>query len=519
MTIAKYIRLSIEDAKTDSLSIENQRQILDAHIADTFEYDAEVLEFVDNGYSGTNFERPRIQELLDMVRAGQIDCILVKDFSRFGRNIVETGYFIEQVFPLFRVRFIAVNDNYDSKACKNTGDLDAVFKYMCNELYSRDLSGKIRRAHEIKAKRGEWLSKNSPHGYMLDKDRQLVIDENAANAIRLIFRMRAEGKSLEDIRKALYTTKYPAPGEYKAMRRGKTGIIPQCIWGASVIKKILADEWYIGVYVAGKTGTQKVGSGKRVKKDESEWVKIPDHHSAIIEKDLFETVRTVVDANRRPPKRVLNTSQRYADSRMSPLKGKVVCGHCGHVMMLNCTKNASFRCNYSRAAIDAACHRLSVKEKDLADTLYYLIQAKAREILKSGFSETEGNAVQTESTGFEGCAEALQNLYEQFVDGDITAEAYREQKALLDADTLRSKQVQALRVAKADQEKSAKERFEEARRIAAKVVKTKTLTQETIDTLIEKVLLYQGNRIEVRWNVSGFADNSQNEMEGMKYAG
>ena len=99
---------------------------------------------MDNGYTGTNFERPAVQELLESVRAGRIDCIFVKDFSRFGRNIIESGYFIEQVFPLYQVRFIAVSDGYDSKNCTNASDLDAVFRFMCNELYSRDLSKKIK---------------------------------------------------------------------------------------------------------------------------------------------------------------------------------------------------------------------------------------------------------------------------------------------------------------------------------------------------------------------------------------
>ena len=129
--IAKYIRLSLEDEKYDSLSIENQRAILNAHIDTLGLPDAEVLEFVDNGHTGTNFERPAVQEMLELVRRSKIDCILVKDFSRFGRNAIETGYFIEMVFPLFHTRFISVDDGFDTDDHKgDTGGLEVSFKFL-----------------------------------------------------------------------------------------------------------------------------------------------------------------------------------------------------------------------------------------------------------------------------------------------------------------------------------------------------------------------------------------------------
>lgn len=142
--IALYIRLSIEDCKVESLSIENQKKALHKYV-DTMEgvRNVEVLEFIDNGYSGTNFERPAMQELLDMVRAGKINSIIVKDFSRFGRNSIEVGYFMERVFPLYGIRFISVNDDFDSDRFHgDTGGLNVAFKYLVSEFYSRDLSVK-----------------------------------------------------------------------------------------------------------------------------------------------------------------------------------------------------------------------------------------------------------------------------------------------------------------------------------------------------------------------------------------
>ena len=165
--IALYIRLSIEDYKYDSLSIENQSLVLHEYAASMPEaLNAEIMEFIDNGYSGTNFERPQVQKLIELVRANQIDCIIVKDFSRFGRNSIETGYFIERVFPLFHTRFISISDDFDSSKFKgDTGGMDVAFKYLISEYYSRDMSIKTKSAKYAKMQRGEYQSKICPYGY------------------------------------------------------------------------------------------------------------------------------------------------------------------------------------------------------------------------------------------------------------------------------------------------------------------------------------------------------------------
>lgn len=164
--IALYIRLSIEDSKVESLSIENQKNALHKYV-DTMEgvRNVEVLEFIDNGYSGTNFERPAIQELLELVRAGKINCIIVKDFSRFGRNSIEVGYFMERVFPLYGIRFLSLNDDFDSDRFHgDTGGINVAFKYLVSEFYSRDLSVKSKTAKYVKMKRGEYQSVICPYG-------------------------------------------------------------------------------------------------------------------------------------------------------------------------------------------------------------------------------------------------------------------------------------------------------------------------------------------------------------------
>ncbi|GHU94550.1 hypothetical protein FACS1894208_05810 [Clostridia bacterium] len=166
MTIAKYIRLSIEDSKSDSMSIENQRLLLDRHIKSLNIPNAAIIEEIDNGNTGTNYERPGIQRILERVRASEIDILLIKDFSRLGRNAIETGYLVEMVFPLFKTRLISVSDGFDSNEhLGDTGGVEVAFKFLMHEYYSRDLSKKIKSAKNEKIRRGEYYT-HIPFGYV-----------------------------------------------------------------------------------------------------------------------------------------------------------------------------------------------------------------------------------------------------------------------------------------------------------------------------------------------------------------
>ena len=218
--IALYIRLSLEDFKTDSLSISSQRMILQEHAAGLEEYgNAELMEFVDNGYSGANFERPAVQELLDLVRANRIDCIMVKDFSRFGRNSLETGYFIERVFPIFHTRFISVSDDFDTKKLKgDTGGMEVAFKYLISEYYSRDMSVKTKTAKYMKMRRGEYQSKICPYGYCKGDNNRMVPDPETSCVIQMIFEYAASGMNSAQIARELHSQAIPTPGEYKALK-------------------------------------------------------------------------------------------------------------------------------------------------------------------------------------------------------------------------------------------------------------------------------------------------------------
>lgn len=371
--IALYIRLSLEDEKYDSLSVENQQKILREKAMTLPEFaTCEIEEFIDNGHTGTNFERPAVQRLLDMVRSGEICCILVKDFSRFGRNSIETGYFIQKVFPLYHVRFISVSDSFDSAEHKgDTGSMDIAFKYLINECYSHDMSVKSKTAKLARMKLGEYQSKVCPYGYQKGADGRLVPDEETADNVRRIFEWAASGFNATQISHKLYELKIPTPGEVKAMRGSKTHDVSRVngVWCMSTVLRILEDERYTGMYIINKRHTVEIGSTHVRLNDESEWIKIPDHHEPIINRELFELAKNKIRKFKLPNKQ----------QRDYLLRGKVFCGCCAHAM--NVSNRLNFKCRFSEKISELACHGLSIPIKDLEAAVFDTIRAQASCVL------------------------------------------------------------------------------------------------------------------------------------------
>ena len=269
---AKYIRLSAEDVdlgkdgKIESNSVTNQRNLLDAVISRTPELaDSHVVEFCDDGWSGKNFERPGFQAMIAQVRAGKIQCIVVKDLSRFGRDYLTVGNYISSVFPFLGVRFIAVNDGFDSIRPADIDSLETSFKALIYDLYSRDLSRKVRSAKRFRAQQGDFLSPFAPYGYVKDPaDRsRLVIDPEAAETVRRIFRMTADGQRKEQLARQLNAEGVPTPMLYKraagCTRTKWNNLFDENFWTGGLIYGILRDERYVGRVVYGKHTRDRIG--------------------------------------------------------------------------------------------------------------------------------------------------------------------------------------------------------------------------------------------------------------------
>lgn len=475
--IALYIRLSLEDYKYDSMSIENQHLALNEFVSSMPESThAEVLEFIDNGYSGTNFERPKVQELIEMVRANKIDCIIVKDFSRFGRNSIETGYFIERVFPLFHTRFISINDDFDSDQHKgDTGGMDVAFKYLISEYYSRDMSIKTKSANG-----------------------RMEPNPETAAVVQLIFQLAATGIGAAAVTRELFKRGIPTPGEYKAAHGQQYHDVSRSRgrWSSSTVLRILEDERYIGSYVIGRRAVIEVGGTRSRKKDRDKWFIIPDHHPAIVDKELFEKVQAVQRRFSLPTKK----------TREYPLKGKVYCGCCDHALSRIAQKRPFYMCRHSTADVNSRCRDVRADVAGLEEAVLLTLKKQLEILLpvhKDGTIHLEATAAKCSE--YEKQLEALrdqkQSLFERYLLGQIELDTYKLEKAVYDAEILKVKNAYAAVTAQAKLKREEQARQSSRQEIVHSIVEADVLTSELTDLLIEKVYVFPDNRIEIVYKI------------------
>ncbi|MGL6200400.1 MAG: recombinase family protein [Lachnospiraceae bacterium] len=504
--IAKYIRLSMEDEKYDSLSIPTQRKVIDRYIADMDIENAEILEFVDNGHTGTNFERPAVQKLLDMVREKQIDCIIAKDFSRFGRNAIETGYFIEMVFPIFSTRFIAISDNFDSaNHVGDTGGLDVSFKFLLNEYYSKDMSIKSKSAKYLKFRSGEYQSSICPYGYRKGSSGRLEIDETAANTVRLIFESALLTKNAQDIVKLLYDRHIPTPGEYKKAQGKNYYDLSRShgIWSRSTINRILADERYIGTYVIGKREVLEVGCTHMRLKNKEDWIRIPNHHPPIVSSELFSQVNAKLlhfKCNKHP--------------RKYNLRGKVYCNCCRHAMNRAPRKEPAYLCRYTKVDESAKCYNLEISEAELESKIFAEIQNQAKNFLNA--MENTDESISQEKLSHQ-CSrynkqiseysQTKLNLYEDYVLGEITSENYTTERDEIDKKIIMLNQSESATAIRLKQSKEIQKLSDNLLDISQKVIKSDKLTHSLVELLIDRVYVYPDKNFKIHWNKSTFGDN------------
>ena len=504
--IALYIRLSLEDYKYDSMSIENQHLTLSEFVSSMPEsVNAEILEFIDNGYSGTNFERPKVQELIEMVRSNKIDCIIVKDFSRFGRNSIETGYFIEKVLPLFHTRFISINDNFDSEQHKgDTGGMDVAFKYLISEYYSRDMSAKTKSAKYAKMQRGEYQSKVCPYGYRKSADGRMEPNPETATVVQLIFQLAATGIGAAAITRELFKRDIPTPGEYKAAHGQRYHDISRTRgrWSSTTVLRILEDERYIGSYVIGRRAVIEVGSTRSRRKNRDQWFIIPDHHPAIVDKELFEKVQAAQRRFSLPTRK----------NKAYPLKGKVYCGCCDHTLSRIAQKKPFYMCRHSTADVASSCRNVRADASGLEEAVLLTLKKQLEILLpvhEDGTIHLE--TVVAKCSEYEKQLEALndqkRSLFEMYLLEQIKLDAYKAEKAVYDAEILKIKNAYAAATAQAKLKQKEQARQSRRQEIEHSIAKADRLTSELADLLIEKVYVFPDNRIEIVYKVHNLLNN------------
>ena len=337
--IAVYMRLSKTDetVREESNSISMQRILIRKYIASHFA-ECEVMEYQDDGFSGTNFNRPGVQRLLEDARNEKFDCVVVKDFSRFGRDYMEVGAYLEQIFPFLGIRFISINDHYDSGSSQgNTADLDVNFKNLLYDLYSKDLSQKVKTSLRARKEGGQYVSGNAPFGYEKAPDdrHMLVICEDEAAVVRKIFSLALQGMTSSQTARKLNLENIPTPVEFK-IKKGKTSRKPKgdkFYWSSSTVCSILRNPVYAGDVEYGKTEREQVG-GRNVLKARAEWKVIRNHHAPVIAREDFEKVQE---------SRGKNCDKRQKSRH--PLIGRAVCGCCKRNLRIKEGLNPYFTCH------------------------------------------------------------------------------------------------------------------------------------------------------------------------------
>lgn len=435
-----YVRLSREDGdKVESESISSQKSILQDFIS--ARSDIEITDFyVDDGWSGTDFDRPDFCRMLDDIRQKRINCVVVKDLSRFGRNYVEAGKYLEVVFPMFKVRFIAVNDNIDS--IDNPTSMNNVivpFKNIINDEYCRDISTKVRTALDIRRKQGQFIGSFALYGYKKDENdhHRLIIDDEAAEVVRLIYKRFLSGESIIGISRQLNEQDVPCPAAYKRQKGLKyrhTCAADKPLWCDSSVRRILTNEMYIGNMVQKKNETisYKVHVAQGVPKDK--WIVVKGTHDGIVSKEDFEEVQTLLSRDTRVSP---NTS------KLALFAGLLRCPDCGRAMQKRTVSQPHktyhyYACGTYRKMHSHACTkhmiRSDVLEEAVLTTLnqYIRLAVDFKSLAEriSAANRADGGAVRLQNqikakeNEVADYNRVLLDLYPDFKSGLITKEQY-----------------------------------------------------------------------------------------------
>ncbi|MCL2517318.1 MAG: recombinase family protein [Oscillospiraceae bacterium] len=497
-----YIRISGVVKKDKSDSIETQQAIIGAYIAER--PDIELREiYIDNGLSGQSFERPAFQQMIADMESGRINCCITKDLSRIGRNAIDTGYYIEKYFPSLGVRFISVNDDYDSSDGQS-GGIVLSLKNMINETYAIDIGRKQKATRQLLIREGGFVGKVPPYGYMKSQGdcHKLIIDPYAAPVIIQIYQMYSDGNSTHDILAYLNDNSVLPPYRYfyskgwTSAKDTRNGVR----WKKSTVCDILQNRVYCGDMVQGKF--VRIDHVLRpIPKDK--WFITENTHEAIIGREIFEQIQEKLKIHKE--KQAL---KRFSTpSSINIFRRKMYCGHCGYAMIRRrfWEDSYSFKCGSKNAYGSSDCGDACINEKALKETIFTMLHKQAAIFVdhQAAIDEQPDNSMKNElrdiqvelkrNKGF------FQGLYESLVSGDIGSGEYMELKnsyeAKLASLTERERNLRdSIIKQSADELKGRK-----AAKSICGLKNVNDLNAGVLDSLIEKISFYGDGHIEIRF--------------------
>lgn len=511
MNIGIYLRVSNEDdSQSDSTSILGQRNLIRNYILSNFDNCGNnSIEYIDDGYTGTNFDRPGMKKMLEDIKSGLVDCVIVKDLSRFGRNYLEVGNYIERVFPFLNVRFISINDCYDSLSHHGrTSDIDIPFKNLLYDLYSKDISRKILSSKRNKIEKGEFYSKDGFYGYKKDPfDRnKLIIDEPAAQIIKLIYEECIKGKSTGQIAEILNDNNVPTPVVHKANRGVKHNLktaLDNPFWKRKTIRTILDDERYTGKYIANKVHI-RIADGKKTKKvPKEEWVILDGKIPQIVTQDHFELVQE--------KKVVRERTYKYSNEVPVIFKQKVKCSCCGCYLERKGDNNKKrFKCAKSYYK-STECYNGLIYENDLTDMLLELfnnhinksLDSEAKRKIYNESKTLEKKLLLDKLVTVETAIKAGSNsdivLYEKYKNCEMTKDEYLTKKKATELE--KAENLEYKGNIELDLKKFEEKYCGENTGIETKIenlMMIEKIDREIVDLLVEEILVLSNGELEVK---------------------
>lgn len=470
-----------------------------------------VVEFVDDGYTGKNMDRPDMQHMLDLIKRKQISCVIVKDFSRFSRDHIEQGKYIEQIFPFMGVRFIAINDHYDSNDyVGGIGEIDVAFKWILYDFFSEEQSQKVSFTLDAKRSNGKYIATFAPYGYAKSPEdkHKLVVDEVASRIVKSIFREFLSGKSMYKIAEGLNQDGIDSPGVYIATQENNEKQLAKyrekkALWNNVAVGRILANEQYTGTMVYNRFKSENVGDKHAKALPEEAWKRVENCHVAIICREDFERVAAMRKGNK------CASAERKHETHC--LTGKMICGNCGYRLSHSYSGHPKYYCaKHYLDKTDGKCN-ISVLDSTMEEVVMKSLQMfidmwvdsrkivdMQREKQVQRLKMAEKHLLDMENS-YERINKDLRDAYESYKLGMTDRETYLEQRKTYEKllvhmqENIEKQKATVSKMAAVDLPEVAG--FE----ILEGQMKPQKLNKEIVDAFVAKIIVYDRERIEIKW--------------------
>ena len=521
---ALYARLSVEDGGSGTDTIAVQLQMLHDYIADKPQFNF-CGEYVDNGFSGTTFERPEFQRLMEQVQAKEIDCIIVKDLSRLGRNYIETGTLIQKICPMLNLRIIAVNDRFDSSDSSADADTTMSLLNIANDVYAKDISRKVCSSLQGKMERGDYIGNYAPYGYLKDplNKNHLIPDPALIETVNRIFQMRADGMGIGKIAAILNAEDIPSPGRY----RYEHGIITNnnkkgsaLLWNRHVLTDLLKNVAYIGNLAQAKWRQALYKGESHRWTTEDEWIIIENTHEGIVPRELFDRVQAV-NASRRDAYKNNAGKYAYLPKAENPFGKRLVCADCGAVIRLHrsfSTKKDkayfTYKCPTFVEHREQGCTDKSISQEELDAAVLSTIQAHVqmfsdnKEIIERLRAKDMRNSKRAQNLAkIRELEKRLQQrealrvgLYRDLKDGLLSEEEYLFSKESY------SKEIESVQQSIAEikgeikDEAASLDHYSHWLNLLKRYKNITSLSKDVVEAFVQTVQLHENGKIEVTLN-------------------